>query len=65
MGVILKPILDFLFGKDPEIFDEKGEVIHKHPKKKWDLWQNRYRNDQSYNWRNHSGLGKNQTISDK
>jgi hypothetical protein len=54
MGV-LKPVLDFLFGKDPDIFDENGNVLHKHPKKKWDAWQNRLKLDPSYNWRHHTG----------
>ena len=54
---ILKTLGDFFFGKAPDIFDEKGNVLHKHPKKKWDQWQNRYKNDPEYNWRRHSGLG--------
>lgn len=28
-----KTIIDFIFGKDPDIFDEKGNVSHKLPKK--------------------------------
>lgn len=54
MGV-LKPVLDFLFGKDPDIFDERGNVLHKHPKKKWDAWHNRIKLDANYNWRHHTG----------
>jgi hypothetical protein len=54
MGV-LKAVGDFLFGKPADIFDEKGNVIHKHPKKKWDAWQNKFKTDPSYNWRNHTG----------
>ena len=52
---LLKPVLNFLFGKDPDIFDENGNVIHKFPKKKWDAWQNKMKQDASYNWRNHTG----------
>jgi len=52
---ILKAIGNFLFGKNPDIFDENGNVLHRHPKKKWDNWQNKYKTDQSYNWRNHTG----------
>ena len=52
---LLKPVMDFLFGKDPDIFDENGNVLHKHPKKKWDNWQNRLKLDPSYNWRHHTG----------
>ncbi|MNL51761.1 hypothetical protein D3C87_1748860 [compost metagenome] len=53
---ILKSIGDFLFGKDPDIFDEKGNVSHKLPKKKWDAWHNRTKVDPTYNWRNHTGI---------
>jgi len=49
-------VLDFLFGKDPDIFDEKGNVSHKLPKKKWDAWYNRTKTDPQYNWRNHTGV---------
>ena len=31
---VLKSIGNFLFGKDPDIFDDKGNVLHKLPKKK-------------------------------
>ncbi|MCX7977982.1 MAG: hypothetical protein N2578_03165 [Bdellovibrionaceae bacterium] len=53
---MFKAILDFLFGKDPDIFNEKGQVVHKLPKKKWDAWHNRTKVDPAYNWRNHSGF---------
>ena len=52
---ILKPVLDFLFGKDPDIFDENGHVLHKHPRKKWEAWQNRLKLNPDYNWRQHTG----------
>lgn len=48
-------ILSFLFGKEPGIFDDKGQVVHKFPKKKWDAWINRMKTDPHYNWRNHTG----------
>jgi hypothetical protein len=51
-----KAIANFLFGKDPDIFDEKGNVAHRHPKKKWDAWNNRTRTDPANNWRNHTGV---------
>ena len=54
MGV-MKPVLDFLFGKDPDIFDENGNVLHKHPRKKWEAWQNRLKLNPEYNWRHHTG----------
>ncbi len=53
---MLKAVGDFLFGKDPDIFDEKGNVSHKLPKKTWDLWHNRTKVDPQYNWRNHTGI---------
>ncbi len=55
MGILNK-IAGFLFGKDPDIFDDKGNVMHKFPKKKWDAWQNRMKADPNLNWRNHRGM---------
>lgn len=52
---ILKKVSDFLFGKDPDIFDDKGQVLHKLPKRKWDDWHNRIVKGEDYNWRTHSG----------
>ena len=54
MGLASK-VLDFLFGKDPDIFAEDGSVRHKLPKEKWDHWQNRYMSNPQYNWKNHTG----------
>lgn len=52
---VLKSIGNFLFGKDPDIFDDKGNVLHKLPKKKWDDWNNRIIKGSDYNWREHKG----------
>lgn len=52
---IFKKTIDFLFGKEPDIFDDKGRVLHKLPKKKWDDWNNRIIKGQEYNWREHTG----------
>ena len=52
---LLKNIGNFLFGKDPDIFDDKGNVLHKLPKKKWDDWNNRIIKGTDYNWREHKG----------
>lgn len=52
---IFKTLGDVLFGKDPDIFDDKGNVIHKLPKRKWDDWHNRYVKGDEYNWRTHKG----------
>jgi hypothetical protein len=50
-----KKILDFLFGKDPEIFDEKGTVRHNLPDSKWKNWHARYTDSPEQNWRQHRG----------
>lgn len=55
MGM-LSNIGDFLFGKAPEIFDNKGEVSHKLTKRTWDAWNNRIKMNPEYNWRNHIGI---------
>lgn len=52
---LVKKITDFLFGKDPDIFDDKGRVQHKLPKKKWDDWNNKIVKGEDYNWRTHTG----------
>lgn len=52
---ILKSLSNFLFGKDAEIFDDKGNVLHKLPKKRWDDWNNRIIKGSEYNWREHKG----------
>jgi hypothetical protein len=52
---LLKNIGDFLFGKDPDIFDDNGRVCHKLSKKKWEAWTNRIKVSSDYNWRNHIG----------
>lgn len=62
---LLKSIGDFLFGKDPKIFDDKGNVYHEHPKKKWDDWHNRIKYNPNYNWRQHSGSGAGLTNREK
>ncbi len=53
---IFSAVGDFLFGKNPDIFDENGGVSHKLPKKKWDAWHQRTKLDPQHNWRNHSGI---------
>ena len=56
---ILKKTLDFLFGKDPDIFDNQGRVVHKLPKKNWEDWHNRIVQSSDYNWREHVGFNNN------
>lgn len=51
---MLQKVLDLLFGKDPDIFDEKGNVVHKFPEEKWKAWRARFENAE-YDWRKHRG----------
>ncbi len=48
-------ILNFLFGKSPDIFDENGQVRHDLGKDRWNAWKQRYSTNE-YNWRNHTGV---------
>ncbi|MCM2281294.1 MAG: hypothetical protein NDI61_05535 [Bdellovibrionaceae bacterium] len=52
---ILKSIGDFLFGKDAKIFDEKGRVRHDLGEEKWKRWNDRFRSNPDYDWRDHTG----------
>ncbi len=58
----MKWLTNFLFGKDPDIFDDKGNVQHKHPAQKWEAWHQRTKRDPSYNWRNHSGISGGKSV---
>jgi hypothetical protein len=51
----MRKILDFLFGRDPDIFNESGRVQHKLPKSRWEAWENRFKLNPHYNWRLHTG----------
>lgn len=51
----MSKILDFLFGKDPDIFNPAGKVQHKLPRARWDDWENRFKSNPLYNWRLHTG----------
>jgi hypothetical protein len=59
MKKITKWLKGFLFGRDPNIFDENGQVVHKIPRPVWKKWEDRYKQN---NWRVHSGM-KNHTHS--
>ena len=50
----MKALLNFIFGKEPDIFDENGQVRHKLPDGKWNDWNSRYK-EASHNWRTHKG----------
>ena len=52
---MLRKILEFLGGKQPQIFNKKGEVQHDLPNKKWKDWDERNRNNPEYNWKQHTG----------
>jgi hypothetical protein len=47
-----KKILDFLFGKDPQIFDSEGNVVHDLGDKIWREWEERFQTE-DYNWHHH------------
>jgi len=49
----MSAILDFLFGKDAKVFDETGRVRHHFPDKKWNEWNDRFRANSAYDWRQH------------
>lgn len=55
LGGPIGAILDFLFGKDPDIFDSEGRVRHKFTDAKWKEWDDRIRASKEYDWRAHSG----------
>ena len=50
---ILKVVGNFLFGKDPDIFDERGKVRHKFTDEKWAKWNDRLKANPDYDWRHH------------
>jgi hypothetical protein len=55
---ILKAIGDFLFGKDPKIFDERGRVRHSFPAEKWKQWNDRFRANPEYDWHKHGAVDR-------
>lgn len=59
----MKVILDFLFGKFPKIFTEKGEVQHHLNPHVWKLWKKRYKEGFEYNWRQHKGMRLENSVS--
>jgi hypothetical protein len=54
----MSKLLDWLFGKSPDIFDAKGNVLHKLPEERWKNWEERYKKT-DYNWRQHKGTERN------
>jgi hypothetical protein len=52
---LLKALSDFLLGKDADIFDKKGRVVHKFSEEKWKKWDERLSGNPEYDWHNHAG----------
>lgn len=52
---MVSKLLDFLFGKSPDIFDAQGNVLHKLPPEKWKAWRERFEKKSEYDWRQHKG----------
>lgn len=52
---MIQKIMNFLFGKKPPIFNSKGKISHDR-KTSFEAWQERYKNNDNYNWKNHSGM---------
>lgn len=50
-----RSILDFLFGKSPNIFDEDGNVRHHLGDHVWKAWEERF-HTREYDWHNHTGM---------
>lgn len=42
-------LLAFLFGRQPAIFDDEGNIDLHLSKKTWDQWEHRYHDDE-YDW---------------
>ena len=58
---LFKALGDFLFGKDPDIFDESGKVRHKFTDAKWKEWNDRLKANPEYDWKQHSAKEAAQT----
>lgn len=52
---MLSKVLDFIFGKAPDIFDDKGNVVHKLPSERWQAWRDRFEKSADFDWRKHQG----------
>lgn len=53
--LMISKVLDILFGKSPDIFDEKGNVVHKLPAERWQAWRDRFEKNPEFDWRQHRG----------
>ncbi len=61
---MLKPVLNFLFGKDAKIFNKKGVVEHDLGKQKWNGWQDRFAKNPEYDFTQHQGRAAKKTTPD-
>ncbi len=49
-------LISFLFGKAPEItFTREGRTVHELDPKKWEAWNDRFRKNPNYDFKQHSG----------
>ena len=53
----MSKLLDFLFGKDNNIFNKKGVVQHDIGGTRWDQWKSRFK-DRNYDFTKHRGRAK-------
>lgn len=50
----MSKLLQFLFGKSPQIFNRKGRVEHDIGKTRWNQWTERF-NKPEYDFKQHKG----------
>ena len=50
-----KRLLEFLFGRSPDVFDKEGEIDLRLPDQVWTNWARRYWQNE-FNWRRHQGV---------
>ena len=55
MKKLSKKIMIFLFGSKYPIFNKKGKIEHSR-EDSIETWKKKYKEDPTYNWRNHTGL---------
>lgn len=52
---MLKKLLEFIGGKNPNIFNKKGKVQHNLGDKRWQAWEEKNKSNPEYNWKQHKG----------
>ena len=52
---MLKKILEFMGGKNPKIFNRKGQVEHDLGNERWSEWDAKIRTSPDYDWKRHTG----------